>query len=647
MEQQDEPSGVVSTEVIEEVNHLFAGRLRFFIGHWKLLADEKICNDIVGYAIPFKTLPTQVRVPVNPSMTPSEEQAVSNEIHRLLALGAIGNSLSCEGQFVSSIFCVPKSDGRIRLIINLKGLNEFIDSPHYKMEDYRNVCHLIGKDYFMAKIDIQDAYFHIPILLEHRKYLRFYWKEVLYEFNCLPFGLSIAPYAFTKVMRPVLGYLRMRGYVSSAFLDDIILIGKDESSCKENVRVTLELLGKLGFEINAQKCILRPVKELEYLGFVFDTARMCLYLPMRKKQKLKSLCGKFLNENDVSIKEMAMLQGNLISASPAVAYSKTYTRNTAVRINEALVNANKNYDEKMMVTLDVKSDLIWWLRVIDTSEQRIRQDRYDIEITVDSSSFGWGAYCITTNTRAHGSWSIDEAKFHINCLELLAIFNGVRTFCKSHDMDILVRSDNTTAVAYVNRFGGCKSRNLLKIARELWGWCEERDNYIFASYIPGKLNNIADAESRRVISRNDWTLNEDVFKKICDSLGVPTIDYFASEKSTRLPRFVSNSPQPNSVAVDAFTLDWSCEYGYIFPPFCMIPRVLRKIIDDRATCIVVVPEWPTQAWFPMFKTMIISDLLCFDCNKNLLSCPYSLKPHPLYRSLRLLAAVLSPKRLKT
>ena len=60
----------------------------------------------------------------------------------------------------------------------------------------------------MITMDLKDAYLSVPIHADHSKYLRFEWESELWEFTCLPFGLSSAPRVFTKVMKPVIGKVR-------------------------------------------------------------------------------------------------------------------------------------------------------------------------------------------------------------------------------------------------------------------------------------------------------------------------------------------------------------------------------------------------------------------------------------------------------
>lgn len=97
-----------------------------------------------------------------------------------------------------------KANGNKRFILNLKYLNAFVETPHFKMEDFRTASRLIRKDDFLCTIDLKDAYFLIPVHLSHGNFFRFIYKDVLYEFTCVPFGLASAPYTFTKLLKPVI-----------------------------------------------------------------------------------------------------------------------------------------------------------------------------------------------------------------------------------------------------------------------------------------------------------------------------------------------------------------------------------------------------------------------------------------------------------
>jgi len=82
----------------------------------------------------------------------------------------------------------------------------------------------------------------------------------------------------------------------------------------------------------------------------------------------------------------------------------------------------------------------------------IQTGRFKREIFSDASLTGWGAS--SALDRTHGWWSNEERELHINALELKAAFYGLKCFASDlSNCEILLRIDNTTAIAYINRFG--------------------------------------------------------------------------------------------------------------------------------------------------------------------------------------------------
>ena len=104
------------------------------------------------------------------------------------------------------------------------------------MEHLLTILPLLQKDAYMTSLDLTDAYFTLPIADEHRKYLRFAWRYELFEFTCLCFGLSSAPYLFTKVMKPVFSNLRKRGISCTYYLDDSLYINTSSAELVSNTR---------------------------------------------------------------------------------------------------------------------------------------------------------------------------------------------------------------------------------------------------------------------------------------------------------------------------------------------------------------------------------------------------------------------------
>lgn len=595
-----------------------------------------------GYIIPFTSEPNQ-----NPkdyprrSFSKVESTSVENELKHLLQIKAIRKCNPTTGQFISDIFLIPKSDGSMRFILNLKKLNKFVYTEHFKMEDVRTATKLMTKDCFMINIDLKEAYFLLPIHETHTKFLRFYFKDCLYEFVALPFGLSSAPYIFTKILQPVVTHLRSAGLLSVRYLDDILCLGNSAEDCLENANTTIQCLTRLGFVINYEKSSITPEKTCKFLGFLLDSENMTLKLPDSKRQKLYQHIITMLKTNRIRIREFVRFLGSLTAACPAITYGWLHTKSLERAKYLALFKNNDDYDTFMGVTESLYDDIRWWKNNILVAENPIRNENYCLEIFTDASTTGWGAACSSEKTGGH--WTATERTNHINYLELLAVYFGLRSFAENkRNCNILLRVDNTTAISYVNRMGGVQYPHLNQVTRMIWNWCEERKIFIFASYIRSKLNVEADSESRKINVDTEWELCSREFQKIVRVFGESTVDLFASRINAKCCLYVSWKRDPFAYNIDAFTLNWSQFYFYAFPPFALIPKTLNKIISDQATGIVVVPQWPSQPWYPLFKSLCVKNIVTFPPSKYLLSSPFR-PTHPLHSHLSLAASVLSGK----
>ena len=117
------------------------------------------------------------------------------------------------------------------MILNLIDLNQFITSHHFKMDTIATVINLMRTNCFMASIDLSNAYFSIPVLHAHRHFLRFKWRDSLFQFAVLPNRLSSAPRVDTKVLKPVYAHLRQRGHITAGYIDDSFIMASSYVWC--------------------------------------------------------------------------------------------------------------------------------------------------------------------------------------------------------------------------------------------------------------------------------------------------------------------------------------------------------------------------------------------------------------------------------
>lgn len=215
---------------------LVAGRLANFIDNWlEITNDAIILNAISGYEIPFIRDPSPRPYLQEPRLSEADHLFCTNEIDRLLKKGAIQRVAFRPDQYLSSYFLIDKASGGKRFILNLKSFNRYVFAPHFKMEDLKTAIRLISPNCFMATIDLEDSYLLVPVNILYRKYLRFSFQGKIFEFCALPFGLSSAPYIFTKLLKTVAASLREKGFLSIIYLDDFLLIGDTRQECNRNV----------------------------------------------------------------------------------------------------------------------------------------------------------------------------------------------------------------------------------------------------------------------------------------------------------------------------------------------------------------------------------------------------------------------------
>ena len=631
-----------------QVKDFRAGRIKQFYPLWETLtSDTEVLGTVRGQRIEFTKTPLQLKAPKQKKFSLTEKSIIDNEIVKLLNKGVIELTERGPLDYLSTIFLRPKTDGTHRMILNLKQLNKKVVYHHFKMDTLWSVIHMMKPGCYMASIDIKDAYYSVPIDDYDRRFLKFEWDSNIYQFTCFPNGLALCPRKFTKLLKPVYHNLRVHGHVSLGYIDDSYLQGDTYQECLANIVATVKLFHSLGFVVHPEKSTFIPTQRITFLGFILDSRTMEIYLTKEKTEKLKNACLDILNTPKPALRSIARLLGLMTSNFPGSMYGPLHYRKLDMELTRGL-GYQRDFEKQITLPMDVLEDIQWWLKNVDESRNVITHGDFQITLSTDASSTGWGCECLGVATG--GAWSSIEAKHHINYLEMLAVILALQSFEKDvagKHVKILV--DNMTTVNILNNMGTSHSRDLNNLSFCIWQWCIDRNIWVTVAHIPGKTNIVADRESRAKQYSTEWSLDQEIFYLCMKKLAVePTIDLFASRLNNKLDRYVAYKPDPTAFAIDAFTICWSKYLFFAFPPFSIIMKSLQKISEDRGTGIMIVPHWPTQAWWPMLTRLLIQAPVIIPRKKGILHLPQDPKAvHPLLKQMTLLACHLSGDSART
>jgi len=374
-----------------------AGRLQFFQDNWKVVTkDQWVWEMVRGFPIPLTGQPHQGVRPT-PHFSAEQQSLLQGEVQALLDKGAIVPvPQQEEGGFYSSLFLIPKKDGKMRPVINLKRLNSWVLTQHFKMEGMHTLQDLLHQDAWLAKLDLKDAYFTVPVRPEHQQYLRFSVLGDNYQFTCLPFGLSCAPWAFTKLLKPVMALLRHRGIKIIIYIDDMLLIADSPAQVSEHVEAVQFVLENLGFVLNVEKSITTPSQKLEFLGLIVDTTTMQVCLPGEKIKQIRAEAVKLRQTSQVRARTMSQFLGKLSAASQAIFPAPLFYRHLQGDLRIALNCNGQNYETLMTISRPAQEELAAW------NGRSLLQHTEKITIQSDASQSGWGATSQGVRTGGRG-----------------------------------------------------------------------------------------------------------------------------------------------------------------------------------------------------------------------------------------------------
>ena len=315
----------ISTKVINNEDVLppqvtpVGGRLSNFVEGWKRITNDPYVLSIVAkeYRLRFTSPPLlrQTAWEIRSPQDPQEVLGMREQISLMLQKNAIKEVPPDSPGFYSNVFLVRKPSGGWRPVIDLKNLNAHIHAPHFRMFTTSSVLSSVEKGDYAFKIDLQDAYFHVPIHPNSRKYLRFAFENRVYQFQVLPFGLNTAPQVFTRLGHTVTAYLHRQGISVIPYLDDWLIHSPDRQVLLRHQAQLINTLDLVGFILNRKKSELDLTQDLQFLGIRLRLDIGKALLPESKAWEIVARARHLSSLRVLNYTQVSQLMGSLNSAS--------------------------------------------------------------------------------------------------------------------------------------------------------------------------------------------------------------------------------------------------------------------------------------------------------------------------------------------
>ncbi len=486
--------------------------LSHFLHEWERLPGVSlwVLRTIrTGYTLQFgKNPPRFDGVHLTVVNSAAKASVLQQELSSLLQKGAIEEvpQTEVERGFFSRYFLVPKRDGGLRPILDLRRLNLSLYKGKFKMLTMRTIMSQVQEGDWFVTIDLKDAYFHIQVVHRHRRFLRFAFGGKAYQYKVLPFGLALAPEDIYQMHGCCTGPFEAPGHpcteLSGRLAHSGSLQGASESSqgyrsrphpfswpqnerqeeCAPPISTNCISRSSFGFRSDAGP-----------FGSCPDTSFYSMFGPLQARPSC--LC-----------RYLPQAVGPYGSSLPCVA--------PRAASHEAIPLVDEGAEVTPHCTSYSPCQSVAQLlsTPVNVARPRLSPERgengcdppspYDHDGRINDR-LGRGL------RRKAGEWRV-EGRVPLlayklpgtqGCLPGFEVFSPRSRGASCHSQD-----GQYGGVSHINRQGGSRSRTLDRLARHLLLWSQDKFLSLRAVHVPGVLNLAADFLSRQKLKPGEWML---------------------------------------------------------------------------------------------------------------------------------------------
>lgn len=534
------------------------------------------------------------------------------------------------------IFMVEQN-GKFRPVYDGRELNCDILNETFKLETVATTARLLRPGDYMFSADMWAGYAQVSLQEDLKAYCCFRWRNEVYRFEVLPFGINVAPRIYQKIMLTVFAEWRAQGNRCASYIDDgLWAVQGRENAFKLRERVLTDL-DALGFQININpaqpKAHLEPSQAVTFLGYVFDTTegQVRLFVPEKKIIKLLALVDSTLERakdgSPLKGAEVARIVGQVLAMRHAYPPARLVTRELLGLIRQLPLREIKGADGSWQRVRDFSKSVtasagaIFELRFL----QRIREwngaewksTTPTRTLYTDASGWGYGALLrriVDSGEDELMAWRQAEHFMSVSTRDSVRTEQQglLRALAEMPGLDgqvVLHRTDSMATFKGLTNGGYAvgEESDLNLNAKKIWTLALLRGIRLTGEFVGANLIIRSGADA---LSRSDFddrlTLPDETYRRLCVALHIwPRVDLFADPETvrgalpfyTRLPLRITS---PGYLGHDALSWPWEGDC-YAFPPLHLAPMALEKaMIEAKRTpstrIVLVVPWWPMRSW---------------------------------------------------
>ena len=193
----------------------------------------------------------------------SEQKIVSEQVDKWLEQNIIRPSNS---EYSSRVVLADKKDGEKRVCVDYRDINKIVQKDIFPIPLMEEVVEALEGAKVFTTLDLENAFFHVPVEENSKKFTAFITKDGVYEFNRAPFGFCNSPAVFLRYINHIFHPL-IRANIIQMYMDDIIVYSTDEDENIDKIRMVLKEAERNGLKFKWKKCKFLQ-KEVVYLGLL-------------------------------------------------------------------------------------------------------------------------------------------------------------------------------------------------------------------------------------------------------------------------------------------------------------------------------------------------------------------------------------------